>query len=324
MAIISYAQAMVDGIRDCMAEDPAVTLVGTNVLGLGPERPLIEEIRDEFPARVFDPPCSEAGLASLGIGAAMAGSRPILDMGIGSFSLLAWCQLLAEAGVAHHMTGGQISVPMVFPMLHGLRGGGGAQHSHSPQAMLWNNPGIEIVVPSTPKDVKGLIKASIASNNPTAFIGHSRLLGIKGEVPEDDYVIELGQGEVKRTGKDVSLITSSWSVHTALEAAEKLSMDGIDAEIIDLRTLCPLDETIILNSVRKTGRAIVIDETNKECGVAAEIAAIICENIFASLKSPVRRLSRPNVPVPASPLLEEHLATTVEKIIDAVREQMRS
>ncbi|MDP7625772.1 MAG: hypothetical protein QF493_12590, partial [Rhodospirillales bacterium] len=148
MATISYAQALVDGMRESMAADTTVSLVGTNVLGLGPQRPLIEQVRDDFPDRVFDPPCSEAGLAALGIGAAMAGARPIIDFGVGSFSLLAWCQLVAEAGVAHHMSGGQINVPMVFTMLHGLRGGGGGQHSHSPQAMLWNNPGIEIVVPS--------------------------------------------------------------------------------------------------------------------------------------------------------------------------------
>jgi pyruvate/2-oxoglutarate/acetoin dehydrogenase E1 component len=223
MAIISYAQAMVDGMQECMAADPTVSLVGTNVLGLGPQRPLIEKVRDEFPDRLFDPPCSEAGLASLGIGAAMAGARPIIDFGVGSFSLLAWCQLLAEAGVAHHMSGGQVNVPMVFTMLHGLRGGGGGQHSHSPQAMLWNSPGIEIVVPSTPRDVKGLFKAAVASNNPTAFIGHSRLLGIEGEVPDEDYIIELGVGDIKRPGIDISLITSSRHVHTALEAADKLS-----------------------------------------------------------------------------------------------------
>ncbi len=324
MAIISYAQALVDGMLECMVADATVSLVGTNVLGLGPQRPLIEKVRYESPDRVSDPPCSDAGLASLGIGAAMAGARPIIDMGVGSFSLLAWCQILAEAGVAHHMSGGQLSVPMVFTMLHGLRGGGGGQHSHSPQAMLWNNPGIEIVVPSTPKDVKGLFRTAVASNNPTAFISHSRLLGIEGEVPEEDYFIELGIGDVKRAGKDVSLITSSWSVHTALEAADILSGDGIDAEIIDLRTLSPLDNKIILDSVRKTGRAVVIDETNENCGVAAEITAIISENVFATLKCPVKRLSRPNVPVPASPLLEKCLVTTAEKIVNAVREQIRS
>jgi pyruvate/2-oxoglutarate/acetoin dehydrogenase E1 component len=324
MAVISYAQALVDGIRESMAADAAVSLVGTNVLGLGPQRPLIEKVRDEFPDRVFDPPCSEAGLASLGIGAAMAGARPIIDLGVGSFSLLAWCQILAEAGVAHHMSGGQINVPMVFTMTHGLRGGGGGQHSHSPQAMLWNNPGIEIVVPSTPKDVKGLFKAAIASNNPTAFISHARLLGIEGEVPEEDYIIEMGTGEVKRPGTDLSIIASSRSVHTALEAAGDLSQEGIDAEIVDLRTLSPLDKDIILDSVRKTGRAIVVDETNENCGVAAEITAIICENVFASLKDPVKRLSRPNVPVPASPLLENCLETTPEIIINAARELIGS
>jgi len=322
MAIISYAQALVDAMRECMAADATVSLVGTNVLGLGPQRPLIEKVRDEYPDRVADPPCSEAGLASLGIGAAMAGARPIIDLGVGSFSLLAWCQLLAEAGVAHHMSGGQVNVPMVFTMLHGLRGGGGGQHSHSPQAMLWNNPGIEIVVPSTPKDVKGLFKAAVASNNPTAFISHSRLLGIEGEVPGEDYVIELGIGDVKRAGKDVSLIASSWSVHIAIEAADNLSSDGIDAEIIDLRTLSPLDHNIILNSVRKTGRAVVIDETNENCGVAAEITAIVSENAFDALKCPIKRLSRPNVPVPASSLLEKCLETTAEKIVNAVREQI--
>ncbi len=322
MTKISYAQALVDGMLACMKEDSSVSLVGTNVLGLGPQRPLIEKVRSEFPGRVFDPPCSEAGLASLGIGAAMAGARPIIDFGVGSFSLLAWCQLVAEAGVAHHMSGGQIKVPMVFTMLHGLRGGGGGQHSHSPQAMLWNNPGIEIVVPSTPKDIKGLFKSAVASNNPTAIISHAKLLGIEGEVPDEDYVIELGQGEIKRSGGDVSLIASSLSVHAAIEAAQILSQDGIDAEIVDLRTLNPLDKNIIIESVQKTGRAVVIDETNESCGVAAEISAVISESVFDSLKSPITRVTRPNVPVPASPLLEKYLEITPERIAAAVRALM--
>ncbi len=320
MAKISYAQALVDGMRECMAAEPAVSLVGTNILGLGPQRPLIEQVRDDFPDRVFDPPCSEAGLASLGIGAAMAGARPIVDFGVGSFSLLAWCQLVAEAGVAHHMSGGQINVPMVFTMLHGLRGGGGGQHSHSPQAMLWNNPGIEIVVPSSPKDVKGLFKAAVASNNPTAIISHARLLGVEGEVPEDDFVIELGSGEIKRAGKDISLIASSRSVVTALEAAEEISGAGIEAEVVDLRTLSPLDKDIILESVTKTGRVIIIDETNESCGVAAEISAIVSEAAFEALKAPIKRIARPNVPVPASPLLENCLDITPDKIVAAARE----
>ena len=317
MATISYAQALVDGMRESMAADTTVSLVGTNVLGLGPQRPLIEQVRDDFPDRVFDPPCSEAGLAALGIGAAMAGARPIIDFGVGSFSLLAWCQLVAEAGVAHHMSGGQINVPMVFTMLHGLRGGGGGQHSHSPQAMLWNNPGIEIVVPSSPKDVKGLFKAAVASNNPTAIISHARLLGVEGEVPEDDFVFELGSGEIKRPGKDISLIASSRSVVTALEAADELSGEGIEAEVVDLRTLSPLDKDIILKSVNNSGRVIVIDETNESCGVAAEISAIISEAAFDALKSPIKRIARPNVPVPASPLLENCLDITPDKIVAA-------
>jgi len=324
MAKISYAQALVDGMRESMATDPAVSLVGTNVLGLGPQRPLIEQVRDDFPDRVFDPPCSEAGLASLGIGAAMAGARPIVDFGVGSFSLLAWCQLVAEAGVAHHMSGDQINVPMVFTMLHGLRGGGGGQHSHSPQAMLWNNPGIEIVVPSSPKDVKGLFKAAVASNNPTAIISHARLLGVEGEVPEDDYVIELGSGEIKRPGKDISLIASSRSVVTALEAAEELSGEGVDAEVVDLRTLSPLDKNIIVESTTKTGRVIVVDETNESCGVASEISAIISEHAFTTLKSPIKRIARPDVPVPASPLLENCLDITPDKITAAAHELVGS
>ncbi len=320
MATISYAQAFVDGMLESMAADAKVSLVGANVLGLGPQRSLIEKVRDEYPDRLFDPPCSEAGLASLGIGAAMAGARPIIDFGIGSFSLLAWCQILAEAGIAHHTSGGQVSVPMVFTMLHGLRGGGGSQHSQSPQAMLWNNPGIEIVVPPTPRDVNGLFRAAVNSNNPTAFISHAKLLGIEGEVPEEEYVIDLGVGDIKRPGKDISLITNSRSVHTALDAAESLSAEDIDAEVIDLRTLAPLDNNLILDSVRKTGRAIVIDETNENCGVAAEIAAIIGETIFDSLKCSIKRLSRPNAPVPASPLLESRLETTPEMIAETARE----
>ncbi|MGA7387391.1 MAG: alpha-ketoacid dehydrogenase subunit beta, partial [Pseudolabrys sp.] len=184
MRKISYAAAIVEALRISLAEDPRVSLVGSYVLGLGPKRVLMDPIRAEFPNRIFDPPTSEAAIVSIGAGAAMAGARPFVDIGTASFSYVGWSPLVNEAAVARHMSNGTQSVPVVYHMLHGLRGGGAAQHSHSPQAMLWNAAGLEIVLPSSPYDVKGLLRSAIKSDNPTVFVNHARLMDIEGDVPE--------------------------------------------------------------------------------------------------------------------------------------------
>lgn len=320
MPVISYAQALVDAVHAAMAEDPRINLLGSYLLGLGPSRSLMDGLRQDFADRIVDPPCSEAAVVSLGIGAAMAGDRPLVDIGTASFLFEAWSQIVNEAGNAHAMTGGQVTVPVVFHMLHGLRGGSAAQHGHSPQAMLWNAPGLEIVLPASPRDVKGLMGTALKSPNPTVFIDHAKLLGQEGDVPDGAFEIPFGLADVKREGRDLTIVATSLMVTLALEAAEKLAGNDVSVEVVDPRTLVPLDRETILQSVSKTGRLLVVDEANMSCSVASEIAAIVAEDAFERLKAPVRRLCRPDIPVPFSPPLEAEISITVEKIVGAASE----
>jgi pyruvate/2-oxoglutarate/acetoin dehydrogenase E1 component len=221
------------------------------------------------------------------------------------------------------MSGGQTRVPAVFHLFHGLRGGGAAQHSASPQAMAWNNPGLEIVLPASPRDVKGLLKTAVASDNPTVFIDHTKLLDIRGDVPEDDAPIPFGVADIKRKGRDVTVISTSYAVQRCLQVAGKLAGEGIDVEVVDPRTLVPFDMTTLMASVEKTGRVVIVDETHQSCGVAAEIAARIAESGFDKLKAPLRRVATLDVPVPYSPPLEEHIGPREDRISDAIRAAMR-
>jgi acetoin:2,6-dichlorophenolindophenol oxidoreductase subunit beta len=320
----SYAEAIVDALRTSLREDPSVSLVGSYVLGLGPKRVLMDEIRAEFPDRVYDPPTSEAAVVCLGAGAAMAGARPFVDLGTASFAYVAWSPLVNEAAVAHFMSGGQIRVPVVYHMLHGLRGGGAAQHSGSPQAMLWNAPGLEIALPASPYDVKGLIRSAIKSDNPAVLVNHSRLMNLEGELPDEDYAIPFGQADIKRAGRDVTIVATSFLVHAALAAAERLANEGVESEVVDPRTLVPLDRATILDSVRRTGRLVVVDETHLSCGVASEISAIVAEDGFDSLRAPILRVARPDIPAPFSKPLEDAITPTADKVAAAVRRVLSS
>lgn len=319
----SYAAAIVEALRVSLKEDPAVSLVGSYVLGLGPKRVLMDALRAEFPDRMYDPPTSEAAIAALGAGAAMSGARPFVDIGTAAFSYVAWSPVVNEAAVARYMSGGTQRVPVVYHMLHGLRGGGAGQHSHSPQAMLWNAPGLEIVLPSSPYDVKGLMRSAIRSDNPTIFINHARLMDLEGDVPEEDYTIPFGRADIKRPGRDVTVVATSFVVQTALVAAERLAVDGIEAEVVDPRTLVPLDHATILESLRRTGRLVVVDETNLSCGVASEISAIVVEEGFDLLRAPILRVARLDIPTPFSKPLEDAITPTVERVIAAVRRVLK-
>ncbi len=319
MREITYAEALVEGLREALEGDPRVHLIGGYFFGLSPRRALMARLREDFPSRVSDPPIAELGYCGLGIGAAMAGLRPIVDVATASFIFQAWPQIVNEAANARYMSGGQLSVPVVFHLLHGIRGGGAAQHSHSPQAMLWNCPGLEIVLPASPADVRGLLKTAIASNNPTVFVNHVRLFDVKGPVPGGDFRIPFGRAEVKRPGRDVTVVATSLMVQRSLAAAEALALEGIDVEVVDPRTLVPLDEAAILASVRKTGRLVAVDECHLSCGVAAEIAARVAQHGFRHLKAPIGRVTAADVPIPFSPPLEVFVEPTQEKIEAAVR-----
>jgi pyruvate dehydrogenase E1 component beta subunit len=319
MRTMTYAEALVDGLWHAMKADPRVSLVGSYVLGLGPLRHHMDRIRRDFPDRVVDPPTAEAAIAGLGAGAAMAGARPLVDLTTASFIALAWSQIVGEAAVARLMSGGQVTAPVVFHALHGLRGGGAAQHSGSPQGMLWNAPGLEIVLPSTPRDAKGLLRRALQTENPTVFLDHAKLMAIEEPVPEDDYAIDFGVADVKRAGRDVTIVATSLMVQVALDAARRLAAAGIEAEVVDPRTLVPFDQAAILASVARTGRLVVVDEAPLRAGVAAEIAATVAEHGFRHLKAPPRRVARADAPTPFSPPLEAALAPDADKVIAAVR-----
>jgi acetoin:2,6-dichlorophenolindophenol oxidoreductase subunit beta len=316
----SYAQALVDAIYDSLADDQRVSLIGSYVLGLGPQRHLMDRIRKDFPDRIVDPPTAEAGAAATGVGAAMAGMRPFVDLGTGSFSYLAWSQITNEAAVAHYMSGGRLPVPVTFHLLHGVRGGGAAQHSHSPQSMLCNAPGLEIVAPSNAADAYGLTRAAFQSNNPTVIVSHAKLLGLESEVAKAP--VPIGRADIKRRGHDVTVVANSLMTHYALQAAERLAAEGIEAEVVDLRSLAPLDEVTILESVDRTGRLVVADECPLRCGIASEIAATVAEHGFELLQAPIVRVTRAQVPVPYSPPLEAAVTPDPEKIAAAVRKVM--
>jgi pyruvate/2-oxoglutarate/acetoin dehydrogenase E1 component len=323
MPIKSYAQALVDALAYSLAGDASVTIIGRGLTGHGPEADAERALYEQYADRILDPPTSEGVMASVGAGAAMAGLRPFVHFGTAAFAFEAVNQLVNEAGNAHYMSGGQITAPVIYHLFHGIRGGGGPQHSHSPQAMYANAAGLQILLPGSPADMQGLLRSAFKSNNPTLLFSHTKLLGLTGEVPDGDFSIPLGQAEVKRRGRDVTIVATSLMVQEALKAADILAEDMIEAEIVDPRTAVPLDRKSICESVGRTGRLVVVDEANMTCSIASEIAASVAEQAFASLKAPILRVARPDAPVAFSPPLERAVTPAAEKIVAAVRKLMR-
>src|SRR3990170_7053716 len=323
MREMAYYEAKLEALREIMAADDRVRLIHETFLGLSPRRSLLGKIEKSFPGRVVSPPISELGVCGLATGAAMAGLRPIVDLVTASFAYEAWPQICNEAANAFYMSGGRTRAPVVFHLLHGLRGGGAAQHSHSPQAMLWNCPGLEIVLPSSPRDVKGLLKTAVNSDNPTVFIDHVLLFDLKGAVPETDEAIPFGQAEIKRAGSDVTVVATSLMVQRSLAVAQSLAKEGIQVEVVDPRTLVPLDFETIMASLEKTGRMVVVDECHASCGVAAELMARVAETGFDKLKAPMRRVTTLDVPIPYSPPLEDFISPSEARIAGAIRALVR-
>ncbi len=325
MRELAYYEAKLEALRELLAADESVHLVTDTAgfLGLSPHRFQFAEIAKSFSDRIVSPPISELAVCGFAIGAAMAGLRPVVDLITASFAYEAWPQIVNEAANAFYMSGGQTRTPVVFHLLHGLRGAGAAQHSHSPQAMLWNCPGLEIVLPSSPRDVKGLLKTAVNSNNPTVFVDHVLLFDVRGDVPDTDEAIPFGQAEIKRAGGDLTVIATSLMVQRSLAVAERLADEGIEVEVVDPRTIVPLDFDTIIASVEKTGRVVVVDECHQSCGVAAEFVARIAEAGFDKLKAPMRRVTTLDVPVPYSPPLEEFISPSEARIADAIRATVR-
>jgi len=322
MAKKNYADAMLDVLRTSMEEDPQFVVMGNEVLGIGPEAMQFEPFQKDYPDRCIFPPCSEASFAALAAGAAMCGTRLFAHLGLASFSYPAFSSIANEIAGARISSGGKLEVPVTLHISHGLLHGGGAQHSESPLSTYWNVPGIEIAVPSGAYEAKGLMRTAIKSDNPTIVITHAFLYGAEDEVPDEDYEIPFGEAAVKREGGDVTVVASSMMVGAALAAAEQLAGDGIEAEVIDPRTVVPLDEQTILDSVAKTGHLVVADEGRLRCGVASEIAATVAEKAFGSLKAPPARVTRLDAPVAFSPPLEGFITPTVERVVAAAKESV--
>jgi pyruvate/2-oxoglutarate/acetoin dehydrogenase E1 component len=320
MTEMTFAQALALGLTECLDADPRVTLINSSYGGLTSYRTTYNVLREKYADRITDTPISELGYCGIAVGAAMTGLRPIVALSTAAFSFEAWPQIVNEAAVACYGSAGQVTAPVVFHMLTGIRGAGAVQHSHAPQAMFCNAPGLQVVAPGSPADARGLMRTvALRSNNPTIFIDHQRLQGITGEVDEKAPPIALGVADVKRQGTDVTIVAVSIMVPRALEAAQVLAQQGISAEIVDPRTLVPLDKATILKSVAKTGRAVVCDESQLTCGVASELAAIIADDGFHSLRAPVRRVGIPNVPIPYHQAEEDFITPTADKIVAAAK-----
>ncbi len=321
MKEMMYAEALALAICESLDADSRVMLINASFGGLTPQRAAYNVIRQKYADRITDTPISELGFCGIATGAAMTGLRPIVGISTGAFSFEAWPQIVNEAAVACYGSAGQVTAPVIFHMLTGIRGAGAVQHSHATQAMFCNAPGLQVVCPGSPADARGLmLTLALHSKNPTVFIDHQRLQGIRGMVDETKATpIPLGVADIKRAGTDVTIVAVGIMVPRALEAAETLAGHGISAEVVDPRTLVPLDKAAILKSVAKTGRAVVCDESQLTCGVASELAAMIAEEGFASLKAPIRRIGIPNVPVPAHQDEENFIVPTAEKIVAAAR-----
>ncbi len=318
MRELTYSEAALEAIAEEMRRDPKIFYMSTDAIG-----PLLKEFGE---TRIRTTPITEAAFTGIGIGAAGCGFRPIVDWRQVTFCFVAMDQIVNQAAKIHYMFGGQVAFPMLFRASVGGGGKVAAQHSQSPYSMFMNVAGLKMFLPSTPYDMKGLLKTAIRDNNPVISFESSRLMAVKGPVPDEDYTIPLGVADVKREGSDVTVVALAWLVHEALAAAEELAKEGISVEIVDPRSLVPLDAETIRNSVRKTGRLVIADEAGPTAGFSAEIAAIATEDAatFARLKAPVKRVCALQVPIPYSPVLENHVFPDRHRIIAGVREVLEA
>jgi pyruvate dehydrogenase E1 component beta subunit len=324
MAELMYRQALNQALFEEMRRDSLVFIMGEGIAERGGSYKVTEGLLKEFgPQRVMDTPISEASFTGCGIGAALVGTRPVVEILFVDFTGLIMDQIINQAAKYEFMSGGQGKVPMVLRTQGGVGNGLAGQHSQSLEALFYHIPGLKVVMPSTPYDAKGLLKASIRDDDPTIFIEHKLLYMAKGEVPDDDdYIVPLGQADIKRSGDDVTLVTYSYMTLKCLEAAETLAKEGISVEVVDLRTLTPLDKETILESVEKTGRAIVVHEAVKRGGVGGDIASIIMEEAYDDLDAPVKRICGKNTTIPYNLKLEKVCVPTVEEIIEGVLEMV--
>lgn len=308
-----------------MRRDDTIFVMGEDVGASGGIFKCCEGLFDEFGSeRVIDTPIAEAGYIGLGVGAAMTGMRPLAELMFGDFSLLTMDQIVNQAAKIRYMSGGQCKVPLTIRLSMGAGRSSAAQHSQSLHALFAHIPGLKVALPSTPRDAKGLLKTALRDDNPVLFFEDKMMYNDSGAVPEeDDFLIPFGEAEIKRPGDDLTIVATSSMVIAALEAAEQLAAQGLEAEVIDPRTLVPLDKETLLASVRKTGYALVVDEGVERYGASAELAAILNAEAFDYLDAPVLRIGAANVPIPFSPPLELRTIPNVEQIVETVLSQRR-
>src|SRR6516162_10063567 len=303
---LTLGEAVREALAEEMRRDPTVFICGEDIAEAGTVFKVLTGLVDEFgPERVLDTPISEPGFTGIAVGAAMTGLRPVVDIMFGDFAGLIMDQMVNQAAKIHYMSGGKWKVPMVMRATMGATRRSAAQHSQSLHAWFCHIPGLKVVLPSTPYDAKGLLKSAIRDENPVVFFEDKMMFRLKGPVPAEDYTIPLGVADIKREGSDITIVATSSMVQVALGAAKLLEDEGISAEVIDPRTVWPLDEETIIQSVKKTSRAIVVDEGYERYGVTAEIASVIAEGAFFDLEAPVKRMGAMHVPIPFSPPLED-------------------
>jgi len=322
MRKITYKEALREALREEMRRDSTVFLLGEDIGrywggAFKVTNGLAEEFGDE---RVRDTPISESAIIGAAVGAAITGTRPVAEIMFGDLTALAMDQIANQAAKIHYMFGGQVEVPLVIRTPFGAGVNIAAHHSQSLEAWFMHVPGLYVAVPSTPYDAKGLLKTAIRGSNPVFFGEHKLLYSIEGEVPEEEYTIPFGVADVKREGSDVTIVATLYMVHKALNSAEELEAEGISVEVVDPRTLSPLDKQTIISSVKKTGRLVVVSEDCKTAGVSAEIAAVVAEEAIDYLDAPIKRVAEPDTSIPFSPPLEQYVIPNEKAIIRAVKE----
>lgn len=323
MSVITYREALRQAIDEEMARDERVFLIGEEVAEYNGAYKVSQGLLDKYgPSRVVDTPITEEGFTGLGIGAAMAGLRPIVEWMTYNFSLMACDQVVNNAAKMRYMSGGQFSIPIVFRGPNGPAEFLGAQHSQALQSIYAHIPGLKVIAPATPYDAKGLLKTAIRDDNPVLFLEGELMYAWKGEVPEEEYLIPFGQADIKRKGRDVTLVTYSKPLKIVQDAAGELETMGIDSEIIDLRSIRPLDESSVYRSVEKTNRCIVIDESWPFASVGAHVAWLVSKNCFDLLDAPVELIASEDVPMPYNHNLELEAQPSVKKIVDAVKKTL--
>ena len=318
MRELTISQAVNEALAEELRRDPTVFLIGEDVAEAGHPFKVLSGLVEEFGAdRVVDSPISEAGIAGLGLGAAITGMRPVVDIMFGDFLTLIMDQVVNQAAKIHYMSGGSLKAPLTIRTTLGATRRSGAQHSQSLHAWVAHVPGLKVCLPSTPADAKGLLKSAIRDDNPVVIFEDKMMYTVKGLVPDGDHLVPLGLADVKRAGEDVTIIATSSMVQVALTAADELERDGVSVEVVDPRTIAPLDRATLVASARKTGRVVVVDEGHRSYGASAELAAVIAEDAFWHLDAPVVRLAAMDVPIPFSPVLEDQTVPTPEQVADA-------